>query len=239
MRLAASAGGDARENLAYVQTLLGNLELARGRVGAAPRRLQPGARPAIPNTPPRRRGSRAPPPRAATWPPRSAATSAWSSVCRCPSTRWRSPKRSWRPVAARTRARTSRWCEVQQRLLRRGGVNVDAEMAVVEADHGSAERAVRLARRGMGRRAQRARRGCARLGADAGRRARPGPARTRSARCGSARATRCSCTTPGSRRATPGAPALARRYLTRALDAQPALLAAARSPRAARAGGLR
>ena len=35
MRLAASAGGDARENLAYVQTLLGNLELARGRVGAA------------------------------------------------------------------------------------------------------------------------------------------------------------------------------------------------------------
>ena len=35
MRLAAAAGGDARENLAYVQTLLGNLELARGRVGAA------------------------------------------------------------------------------------------------------------------------------------------------------------------------------------------------------------
>jgi tetratricopeptide (TPR) repeat protein len=35
MRLAASAGGDARENLAYVQTLLGNLELARGRVPAA------------------------------------------------------------------------------------------------------------------------------------------------------------------------------------------------------------
>ena len=30
MRLAASAGGDAGENLAYVQTLLGNLELARG-----------------------------------------------------------------------------------------------------------------------------------------------------------------------------------------------------------------
>ena len=36
--------------------------------------------------------------------------------------------------------------EVQLRLQRRGGVNVDAEMAVVEADHGNPERAVRLAR---------------------------------------------------------------------------------------------
>ena len=36
--------------------------------------------------------------------------------------------------------------EVQQRLLRRSGVNIDAEMAVFEADHGSPERAVRLAR---------------------------------------------------------------------------------------------
>ena len=42
--------------------------------------------------------------------------------------------------------------EVQQRLLRRGGVNVDAEMAIVEADHGSPARAVELARRGLGRR---------------------------------------------------------------------------------------
>ena len=30
MRLAVSAGGDAAENVAYVQTLLGNLELERG-----------------------------------------------------------------------------------------------------------------------------------------------------------------------------------------------------------------
>ena len=37
--------------------------------------------------------------------------------------------------------------QVQQRLLRRGGVNVDAEMALVEADHGDPRRAVGLARR--------------------------------------------------------------------------------------------
>ena len=71
--------------------------------------------------------------------------------------------------------------EVQQRLLRRGGVNVDAEMAIVEADHGSPERAVRLARGSLGGRAQRARGGRARLGADAGRRTRPGT-RVRAAR---------------------------------------------------------
>src|SRR5205085_5978529 len=35
MRLAVSAGSGAAENTAYVQSLLGDLELARGRVGAA------------------------------------------------------------------------------------------------------------------------------------------------------------------------------------------------------------
>jgi tetratricopeptide (TPR) repeat protein len=35
MRLAVSAGGDAAENVAYVQTLLGNLEFEHGRLGAA------------------------------------------------------------------------------------------------------------------------------------------------------------------------------------------------------------
>ena len=35
MRLAVSAGGDAPENVAYVQTLLGNLEFELGRLGAA------------------------------------------------------------------------------------------------------------------------------------------------------------------------------------------------------------
>ena len=65
--------------------------------------------------------------------------------------------------------------QVQQRLLRRGGVNVDAEMAIVEADHGSPARAVELARRGMGGGAQRAQRRRARVGADARRPARRGP----------------------------------------------------------------
>ena len=36
----------------------------------------------------------------------------------------------------------------QQRLLGASGVNTDAEIAIFEADHGHADRAVRLARRG-------------------------------------------------------------------------------------------
>ena len=137
MRLAASAGGDARENLAYVQTLIGNLELARGRTADAERAYRlalsryPGYVPAQAglaraDVAPRRPRRGDPP-----LPRRGHAPAA------CPSTSSGSPRRSWPPAAAPPRARTSRWCEVQQRLLRRGGVNVDAEMAIVEADHGS------------------------------------------------------------------------------------------------------
>jgi tetratricopeptide (TPR) repeat protein len=37
MRLAASAGGDTAENVSYIEALIGNLELARGRTAAAER----------------------------------------------------------------------------------------------------------------------------------------------------------------------------------------------------------
>ena len=92
MRLAASAGGDAPENVAYVQTLLGGLELQRGRPPPASARTawrwraslatrrRGGARP-------RRRGHRRPV-------VASAASSAWSSACRCPSTSSRSARRA-------------------------------------------------------------------------------------------------------------------------------------------------
>ena len=63
--------------------------------------------------------------------------------------------------------------EVQQRLLRRSGVNVDAELAVFEADHGSPARAVRWPGAAWADGAQRALRRRARLGADA---RRPSPA---------------------------------------------------------------
>ena len=110
MRLAASAGGDARENLAYVQTLLGNLELCARPHGAARARVPPGAvalsriRARAGRARARRRA------RAATWPPRSAATA--RVVTRLPLPEYvgrRSPRRSLRPVGAPPRARTSRW----------------------------------------------------------------------------------------------------------------------------------
>ena len=59
MRLAASAGGDARENLAYVQTLLGNLELARGHTADAERAYRLALSRYSTATCPRRPGSRA------------------------------------------------------------------------------------------------------------------------------------------------------------------------------------
>ena len=75
MRLAASAGGDARENLAYVQTLLGNLELARGRIGAARSARTAWRSSRYPGYVPAQAGlARVERARAATWPPRSAAT---------------------------------------------------------------------------------------------------------------------------------------------------------------------
>ena len=40
MRLAVSAGGDVAENEAYVRSLLGGLELQRGRLGAARRQFR-------------------------------------------------------------------------------------------------------------------------------------------------------------------------------------------------------
>ena len=97
MRLAVSAGGSRRRARAYVQTLLGDLELARGRTDGGARRLplRPARRPALPPGPhrtrTRRRGERRPrdrPPLASGAPP---------SCCRSrPRSRcWR--RSSWPP----------------------------------------------------------------------------------------------------------------------------------------------
>jgi pentatricopeptide repeat protein len=145
MRLAASAGGDARENLAYVQTLLGNLELARGRVRAA----QGAYRLAL---------SRYPdysPAQAGLARADAAGGDLAGAIRRYEPVVARLPLPEYAVALAETRLASGRRATarndlalvaVQQRLLRRGGVNVDAEMAIVEADHGSPERAVRLAR---------------------------------------------------------------------------------------------
>lgn len=145
MRLAASAGGDARENLAYVQTLLGNLELARGGAGAA-RGAYSLALSRYPEYVPAQAGlARA----AAARGDLAAAIRRYERVVE------RLPLPEYAVALAEAELAAGRRAdaredlalvEVQQRLQRRGGVNVDAEMAVVEADHGSPERAVRLGR---------------------------------------------------------------------------------------------
>jgi pentatricopeptide repeat protein len=145
MRLAASAGGDARENLAYVQTLLGNLELGRGRVTAA-REAYGLALSRYRDYAPAQAGlARA----HAAGGDLAGAIRGYERVVE------RLPLPEYAVALAEARLATGRRAaaredlalvRVQQRLLRRSGVNVDAEMAIVEADHGSPARAVRLAR---------------------------------------------------------------------------------------------
>jgi tetratricopeptide (TPR) repeat protein len=144
MRLAAAAGGDARENLAYVQTLLGNLELVRGRVIPA-REAYGLALSRYPEYVPAQAGlARA----AAARGDLAAAIRRYKRVVeRLPLPEY-AVALGEAELAAGRRADAREdlaLVEVQQRLLRRGGVNVDAEMAIVEADHGSPARAVRLA----------------------------------------------------------------------------------------------
>jgi pentatricopeptide repeat protein len=145
MRLAASAGGDARENLAYVQTLLGNLELARGRVGSA-RAAYGLALARYPGYVPAAAGlARA---EAAGGDLAAAIRRHRRVVERLPLPEYAVALAEAELAAGRRGAARADLAlvGVQQRLLRRGGVNVDAELAVFEADHGSAPRAVRLAR---------------------------------------------------------------------------------------------
>ena len=147
MRLAAAATPAAGENRSYIQTLLGNLELERGQPAAA----EASYRMALAGFP-----GYAP---------------AQAGLARLEAGRGR-----FEPAIDRLRAVVERLplpeyvialgevelaaglgadarrdfdlVRAQQRLLGAGGVNTDAEIAVFEADHGDAGRAVRLARRG-------------------------------------------------------------------------------------------
>ncbi|MDP9399621.1 MAG: hypothetical protein M3P39_01410, partial [Actinomycetota bacterium] len=145
MRLAVSAGGGRPENLAYVQTLLGDLEFERGRLGAADRAYR-SAVASFPGHLPARAGLA-----------RLAAARGRLGVA----------IRSYRRLVARLplpehvialaeaelaagrRAQAREHLALvraQQRLLAARGVRVDVDLAVFEADHGEARRAVRLAR---------------------------------------------------------------------------------------------
>ena len=166
LRLAVAAGGPVPENVAYVQSLLGSLELNRGRLAAA-RRAYAAALAAVPGYAPARGR-----PRAAGRPVRRPARrdralaparrAAAAARVRDRARRGRAGRRPRAPPAARDLALV----RAQERLLAAAGVNTDVELAIYEADHG--DRAPRRAAgaRGVGAGAERALGRRARLGAD-------------------------------------------------------------------------
>jgi tetratricopeptide (TPR) repeat protein len=146
MALAVSAGGDAPENVAYVQTLLGNLELDRGRAGAAEAAYRT-ALDSFPDHPAANaalarleagRGELGP-----------AIRRYRAVVARLPLPEYviglaEAELAAGRDGAAR---RNLDLVRVEQTLLQSNGVNADVELALFEANHGSARRAVELGRR--------------------------------------------------------------------------------------------
>ena len=146
MRLAVSAGAGVPENVAYVQTLLGDLELQRGRPAAA-RAAYRGALARLPRYAPAEAGlARV----------ELAAGDLDSAASRLRSVAQRLPLTSNLILLAETNAARGdeRAAEVdlevvrtQQRLLRAAGTRPDAELVVFEANYGDAGAAVELGRR--------------------------------------------------------------------------------------------
>jgi tetratricopeptide (TPR) repeat protein len=146
MSLAVGAGAGAKENIAYVRSLLGNLQLARGSTAAAGRTYRealaqlPGHVPATVGV------ARVDAARGRL----GAAIRRLDGVVeRLPLPEHVIALGEDQLAAGRTAAgrRTLELVEVQRRLLARAGVNTDVELALFESDHGSARRGLELARR--------------------------------------------------------------------------------------------
>jgi tetratricopeptide (TPR) repeat protein len=146
LRLAISAGGEVPENAAYVQTLLGDLELVRGRPSVAAHAYR-GALAQLPRYGPalyglaRSEGARGRPARAIA--------RLRALVARLPLPAYVVALGDAELAAGRTAAarRDLALVGAQERLLRAAGVNTDVDLALYEADHGSARRGVVLGRR--------------------------------------------------------------------------------------------
>ncbi|MBJ7329779.1 MAG: tetratricopeptide repeat protein [Solirubrobacteraceae bacterium] len=142
---AASAGGEAAENAAYVRTLIGNLELQRGRTAAA-RQAYRQALARVPGSLPARVGlARVD---AATGRLGAAARTLRDVVGRRPLPEYAvalgevelaagMPQRARRDLAI---------VGAENRILGAAGVNTDVELALFEADHGDRSRGIALAR---------------------------------------------------------------------------------------------
>jgi tetratricopeptide (TPR) repeat protein len=146
MRLAVDAGGAAPENVAYVQSLLGHLELTRGHLAAASRAYRlalysfPSYAPALAGL------ARVDAARGRLG---LAIERLRRVVNRLPLPEYvialgETELAAGRPRRARDDLALVR---AEQRLLAANGVNTDTELATFEADHGSPARAVTLARR--------------------------------------------------------------------------------------------
>jgi tetratricopeptide (TPR) repeat protein len=145
MRLAASAGGSP-ESVAYVQVLLGDLELARGRIGAG-RLAYTAALRSVPDYPAGLVGlARAD----------AAGGALGRAAARLRRASERLPLTGTLVLLAEVERRRGREAgaeaaiaaaRAQQGLYRSAGTRPDAEAVIFEADYGSATRAVRLGRR--------------------------------------------------------------------------------------------
>jgi tetratricopeptide (TPR) repeat protein len=139
MRAAIAAGGPVPENIAYVQTLLGGLELARGN-GAGARRAYAAALAAVPDYVPALAG------RARL----EGSIPLWRRVVeRLPLPEYAIGLGEAELAAGRVSdgRRDLALVGAEEKLLAGAGVNTDVELAIYEADHGSHERALDLARR--------------------------------------------------------------------------------------------
>jgi tetratricopeptide (TPR) repeat protein len=145
MRRAVTAGGPAPENVAYVQSLLGGLELARGGLGAA-RHAYDAALAAMPSYAPAAAGRAC---LAAVSGDLPEAIARWRRVvARLPLPEYVIALGETELAAGRAAAgrRDLALVHAQQKLLAAAGVNTDVELAIFEADHGSPARGVALAR---------------------------------------------------------------------------------------------
>ncbi|MFL5912881.1 MAG: hypothetical protein ACJ768_20230 [Gaiellaceae bacterium] len=146
MQLAVDAGGGARENVAYVQSLLGDLEFTRGHLAAAAEAYRHAAF-SFPGYAQAEVGLAKVD--AARYRFTPAIRGLREVVDRLPLPAYvvalgKTEQAAGRAADAR---RDLELVRAEQRLLAANGVNTDTELALYEADHGSPARAVALARR--------------------------------------------------------------------------------------------
>ena len=144
LRMAIAAAGPAREDAAYLQSLLGSVELSRGRLGAA-RGAFAAALASVPGYPAAAAGRAR---IAAASGDLRGAIARWRRlVARHPLPEYAIALGEAELAAGRSAAapRDLELVRAQERLLAANGVNADVELAIFEADHGDRARGVALA----------------------------------------------------------------------------------------------